>query len=210
MVFLIGLGAALALVYGAAFCWKPESWLRTMIKTGSVASPAVALGQMGLPEIALAGLWACALGDLLLSRPGELALRAGIGAFALGHIFYIYAFLTLWPLGVPDPVFVIVTVGLIALGLSTERWLTPRTGALRGAVRGYVVLILMMGIAAAMPGGPRVWVLAGALCFVASDLILSTQLFLGQQGRAGSYAVWGLYWGAQALIFYGIWGFTTV
>jgi uncharacterized membrane protein YhhN len=207
MIILVGLGAGLALLYGAAYCWRSESWIRSLIKTGSIALPAVALSFYALPGMALAGLWACVLGDFLLSRPGQVALRAGIVAFATGHVFYIVSFLTLWPLSSPDLLFWMVALGLGALGLSTERWLTPHTGALRGAVRVYVVLILAMGISAAVPGGPRLWVLAGALCFVLSDLILSTQLFLAQRGRAGAYAVWGLYCMAQALIIFGIWEF---
>lgn len=208
LTLLIGSGALLALLYGVAFCWRPESWPRSLIKTGSVALPAVALGMMGLPLLALLGLWACALGDFLLSRPGQTALKAGIGAFALGHICYGLAFVFVLPVGAPDGLFWGVAVVLVLLGLSTERWLAPHTGELRGAVRGYVLLILAMGIAAALPGGPRLWVLAGALSFVASDLILSTQLFLGQGARTGAYAVWGLYWGAQALIMYGFYVFS--
>lgn len=205
---LIGSGAVLALLYGVAFCWRPESWLRSSVKTGSVVLPAAALSMLGLPWLALMGLWACALGDYLLSRPGGAVLKAGIAAFALGHICYSLAFLFILPVGAPDGLFWGVAIVLVLLGLSTERWLSPHTGELRGAVRVYVLLILGMGIAAALPGGPRLWVLAGALCFVASDLILSTQLFLGRDTRVGAYAVWGLYYGAQALIMYGFYDFS--
>jgi uncharacterized membrane protein YhhN len=207
MAFLMLCGAALAVVYGGWFCWRPESWRRSLVKTGSVVLPAVALGQFGLPGVALAGLWACALGDFLLSRPGETMLRAGVGAFALGHVFYVATFLFVLPVEGPDTWFWLVTLVLILLGASTEVWLSPHTGELRNIVRGYVVLILAMGVAAALPGGPRGWVLAGALCFVASDLILSRQLFLGQSSRVGAHAIWALYWGAQALIMYGVYAY---
>ena len=162
----------------------------------------------GLPGLALAGLWACALGDFLLSRPGESILKAGIGAFALGHVLYVLAFVTVLPVGAPDLLFWGVAAALIGLGLSTERWLAPHTG---GAAAGWcgatVVLILAMGVAAALPWEGRGWVLAGALCFVASDLILSTQLFLGRSSRLGAHAIWALYWGAQALIMTGFYVF---
>ncbi len=207
MTILILTGAGLALLYGVWFCWRGESWPRSLIKTASVVLPALSLSMMGLPLLALVGLWACALGDFLLSRPGETTLKAGIGAFALGHVFYVLAFLVVWPIGAPDALFWVVGVALLLLGLSTERWLSPHTGELRAVVRGYVVLILLMGITAALPGGPRVWVLAGALSFVASDLILSTQLFLGRESRTAAHAIWALYWAAQALIMYGFYAF---
>lgn len=209
-MILIAVGAVLALVYGAVYCWREESWLRSAIKTASVVLPTVALTGMGLPVLALAGLWACVLGDFLLSRPGETILKAGIGAFALGHILYILAFVTVFPLDAPDGLFWGVTVALLGLGVSTEVWLSPKTGALRPVVRGYVVLILLMGGCAALPGVPRAYLLTGALCFIGSDLILSTQLFLGKGGRVSSYAVWGLYWAAQALIMAGFWRFAGV
>ncbi|WP_319826398.1 lysoplasmalogenase [Thalassovita sp.] len=205
MIWLIAAGLLLGLVYGAAFCWRTESWLRTAIKTGAVALPALALSLSGLPVLALAGLWACVLGDFLLSRPSEAMLKGGIAAFALGHVLYVAAFLTVFPVAAPDGLFWAVVVVLTGLGLSTERWLAPHTGALRWAVRGYVGLILSMGISAALPGVPREWVLTGALCFVASDLILSTLIFLGHAGRVRAYAVWALYYGAQGLIMAGFW-----
>jgi uncharacterized membrane protein YhhN len=210
MHILILTGAVLALIYGLWFCWRAESWLRSVIKTGSVVLPAIALGQMGMPGLALAGLWACALGDFLLSRPGEAILKAGIAAFALGHVLYVLAFFTVLPVGAPDLLFWITAAGLVVLGLSTERWLSPHTGDLRGVVRGYVVLILAMGVVAALPWQGRVWVLAGALCFVASDLILATQLFLGGRSRGAAYAIWALYWGAQALIMTGFYVFAAL
>ena len=204
MAGLIGLGGMLALIYGVGFCWRGESWLRTGIKTGAMVLPALAVSMAGLPLLAVVGLWACIAGDYLLSRPGPVMLKAGIGAFALGHVFYVVSFLTLFPMRGADGVFWAVLAGLIGLGLSTEVWLSPRTGALRGAVRGYVVLILAMGVSAALSGGPRLFLLGGALCFIASDLILSTILFLGKGGRLAAFAVWGLYYAAQGLILWGL------
>ena len=130
---------------------------------------------------------------------------AGIGAFALGHILYVVGFVSLFDPGRPDLLFWTVTGGLIALGASTELWLSAHTGPLRPLVRIYVGLILGMGICAALPGLPREFLLTGALSFVASDLILSTLIFLGWTARWASYAVWGLYWLAQALIMAGFW-----
>lgn len=196
----ISAGAALALLYLVRFCWASESWAKTVVKTGALGLPAVGLALMGWPPLFLAGLAACVLGDFLLSRPGQRALMAGIGAFALGHILYVVAMVAGFDL---SPVWAL-SVALIALGLSTERWLAPHTGDMRGPVRGYVVLILSMGIVAAMTGVPLIiW---GALAFIASDLILSVELFRAPRGtlaRAAPFAIWGLYVLAQALLILG-------
>jgi uncharacterized membrane protein YhhN len=75
-------------------------------------------------------------------------------------------------------------------------------------VRGYVVLIGLMGLAAlALPAQPgQVWLRAGAALFIASDLMLAIQLFVTRdplrQRRLG-LALWPAYWAGQALIFWG-------
>ena len=194
---LILAGGLLSALYLLRFCWAGPSWAKTAVKTGSLGFPALALWLMGWPGLFVAGLFACVAGDFLLSRPGQRALMAGIGAFALGHVLYIAAMIGQGGLapayGLP--------AALILLALSTEWWLAPHTGELRWPVRVYVVLIVAMGIAAALTG--RALFIAGALAFVASDLILSLELFdrlHGAAARVAPFAIWGLYIVAQALL----------
>lgn len=200
-------GGALSLLYLVEFCWKAASPLKTFAKTGAVVCPALGLTLVGAPLLPLLGLWACAAGDFLLARDGERGLMAGIGAFALGHVLYVAGFIQLFA---PDffatPVSIIVPIALVLLGLSTEKWLQPHTGELKGPVRGYVGLILIMGCVAAQEPIPQTTIFWGALAFILSDLLLSVQIFVkndGIGGRLGSHLVWLFYYLAQVLILYG-------
>lgn len=194
---LILAGGLLCVLYLLRFSWDGESWPKTVVKTASLGLPALALWLMGWPGVFVAGLAACVLGDFLLSRPGEGALRAGIGAFALGHVAYIAA---MAGQGVLSPAYVL-PAALVVLAVSTEAWLIPHTGALRWPVRAYVIIIVAMGIVSAQTG--QGWLIAGAVTFIASDLVLSMQLFgllSGAVSRVAPFAVWGLYVAAQALL----------
>ncbi len=185
---------------------RPESLIRSIVKTASVALLALAAALAGGPILLVAALALCALGDWLLSRPGEGAFMAGIGAFAAGHLAYVAAFLThpLADLGrltaMPQPA---IIVAMAVLGLGAARLLAPRAGALRGPVLGYIPVIVSMALAALVlpPVGALAWLLPAALLFVFSDLVLAGETFLlpeGHRARAATpYIVWASYWGAQ-------------
>lgn len=189
------ISAALAALYGIAFAADTgHSWLRTAIKTGSVAGLAGIAAGSGAPPAIIAGLALGALGDLFLSRPGERAFLAGMAAFAAGHIAYALAFGPgLAPLWLP--------AGLVLLAASTEIWLAPHTGPLRWPVRAYVLVICLMAALAA--ARPEPLLRAGAALFVASDLLLALALFVTREParrRLLSRLLWPAYWGGQALI----------
>ncbi|WP_323785157.1 lysoplasmalogenase family protein [Thalassovita sp.] len=204
------IGAALSLTYLIGFCWRGPGLIKTLVKTGAVAAPAFGISLAGASGWALAGLWACVAGDFLLSRPGEAWLKSGIAAFALGHIFYVLALLTGFGPGFgADWIGGAVPLALLLLGLSTELWLIPHCGPLKGPVRFYVLLILVMGGIAAQLPIPRIPVLAGALTFILSDLILSVELFVlsgGWFGRLAPFFIWFFYYAAQVLLFMGFMG----
>lgn len=192
----------LALVYGAVYSGQPPSAARSAVKTGAVAGLALAALPAGAPALVAAGLALGAAGDFFLSRDGTRAFLAGMAAFALGHLAYAAAFLVpgTWP---PLP----AVLPLLALALSTELWLAPRTGGLRGPVRGYIVVITLMALAAfTLPDG-RAIALAGALLFLVSDLLLSLELFVLSDGglkRLAGRLLWAAYWSGQALILWGM------
>ncbi len=176
---------------------------RSVVKTLPLLMLAGLAWVLGLPGVLLAGLILSALGDLALSRDGEPAFLAGLGAFALAHVFYVICFLQVAQSGVPLWA-IAVGVGLLALFLSTEWWLAPHTGPLRAPVRAYVVIIAAMGYSALMlPAELRLATL-GAGLFILSDLILAIQLFRLTPGTARSiragWAVWVFYIAAQAAI----------
>jgi len=203
---ILPLAAACALAY-LPLAARPASKMRSITKTLAVALLALVAATGQGPMLLVAALTLCALGDLLLSRDGEGAFMAGIGAFAAGHLAYIALFLT-HPLADPTRLMqspqVWFAAGFAALGVVMAVVLAPRAGALKGAVLGYIPIILGMGIAAlAVPGqGLLVWVLPAALAFVASDLVLAFETFVLRDDhplkRATPYVVWPLYWGAQA------------
>ncbi|OYX40465.1 MAG: hypothetical protein B7Z02_18265 [Rhodobacterales bacterium 32-67-9] len=199
---LCALAAALAALYGAVFTGRAPSWPKTLVKTGAVAALAVAALPLGAPGLIGTGLALGALGDFFLSRPGTRAFLAGMAAFAAGHLAYAAEFFTT---GTRPPV--AAALALIVLALSTELWLSPRTGALRGPVRAYVVVIVAMALAALTLPADGQLALAGALLFLASDLLLALDLFVvaapGVKRLLGP-ALWAAYWGGQALILAGM------
>lgn len=204
--------AELALRAGAAACAliylfmaaQPPGLLRSLVKTASVALLAVAALLAGAPWLLAVALGLCALGDLFLSRDGEAAFMAGVGAFAAGHLAYAVLFLTRDASGparlLEMPGFAIAVL-LLVLGLVMARILAPRAGALKGPVLGYIPIILGMGAAAlTLPLGT--WAFAAAAAFMLSDMVLAAETFVLPEDhvlrRITPFAVWPLYWGAQA------------
>ncbi|WP_415182247.1 lysoplasmalogenase family protein [Phaeovulum sp.] len=199
-LFSAALLAALAMAFH--YCVQDPSAAKSVIKTTSVAMLALIGVVIDAPMLVILGLGLGALGDYFLSRPGQRAFLAGMGAFGAGHLAYVAAFVgagaalpPFWP-----------ALALIGLGLSTESWLAPRTGSLRLAVRAYVLIILAMALAAlGLP--PRLGqIRAGALAFLLSDLVLALEIFVLSDGplrRAAKYLLWALYWLGQVLILFG-------
>lgn len=223
VVLAVGALAA-AVVYGLRFVAREEKGrIGAGVKTASTGLlvPALALagqaGGGGWFWLVPLGLALGALGDLCLALKGERLFMAGVAAFGLGHLAYAGGFL----LRSGDLGFDglsagegLALAGLTGLLVSTEVWLAPRTGNLRGPVRGYVALIGLMGLAAVLlPAAPGQGVLrAGAVLFILSDLMLAVQLFvLRDPGlrRGLSLTLWPAYWAGQALIGWGalqFWG----
>ncbi len=195
--------AACALIY-LPMAAQPPGFARSVLKTASVALLALAALLTGAPWLLAVALGLCALGDLFLSRDGEGAFMAGVGAFAAGHLVYAVLFLTRSEgdagLLVQLPGAVILAV-LAVLGLAMARVLAPRAGALKGPVLAYIPIILGMGAAAlTLPFGS--WVFAAACAFMLSDMVLAAETFVLAEDHAlrriTPFAVWPLYWGAQA------------
>ena len=202
----LSLPAAAAVGYWLGHSGRAPSWRGSVLKTAAVAGLAVLGAMAGAPGLIVAGLAFGAVGDLALSRPGTSAFLAGMAAFAVGHLAYVAAFL-----GPGAPSWAIlswVMVPFLVLVASSEVWLAPHTGALRWPVRGYVVVIAAMGLAALhLPPGHGV-VQVGVALFVLSDLLLALELFvLPARGttapRCLSLTVWAAYWGGQMMILLG-------
>lgn len=200
---LTGAAACCALAY-LPLAPRPESLLRSCIKTASVALLALAALLAQAPWPLVLALSFCALGDWLLSRPGDRAFMAGVGAFAAGHMGYVALFLSrpdANPDRLADSPQIWIALGLVLFGLAMARKLAPRAGDLRLPVLIYIPIILAMGVAAlTLPTATPV--LPAALAFIASDTVLAAEKFLWPAGhpalRWTPLTIWPLYWGAQA------------
>lgn len=181
---------------------RPAGWLRSTVKTAAVALLALFALQAGAPALLVLALGLCAAGDYALSRPGERAFLAGALAFGAGHLSYIALFLSAPasdPARLSDPIRLGALIGLIGLGALMLRLVVPRAGRLKGAALAYTPVILTMSAAAlTLPGA----VPLAALAFLISDMILAADVFLMRPGQSrrrwAPYAIWPLYWGAQA------------
>lgn len=206
-------GALCAVIYLLGFCYRAASTPKTALKTLSIGALVITSLIAGAPLWLTLALAACALGDYFLSRDGAADFIKGVGAFAVGHLFYIILFLT-------DPLSdtslittnsrvatlsVLIVMSLLMMGI-----LWFYAGKLRQAVLGYITIITAMGIAAATLPWQAHYdvVMLGVVFFILSDLILSMQLFLMTKGawpsKAAPFLVWSFYWPAQMLITAGL------
>ena len=169
----------------AAFVWAALAW-------GALAS--------SFGSWILAGLAACALGDvLLISKRTPEALRAGMVAFGIGHTLFAIAFIGQ---GLAPAATLAAGGVVLAMGLWVWRWLRPQLERTeRRSVPPYLFVIGAMlccafGAAAGGAAGPAT---AGALLFAVSDLAVAQDRFV-----APSFAstLWGLpaYYTAQLLL----------
>ncbi len=205
MLALTGIGAVLAVVFWAGFCWRGPSPAKSWIKTGSVAVLALAAAGQGLPWLA-AALGFGAFGDYCLSRNGEKWFLAGMGGFGVAHV--LYGIVMLGGAALPGRWWAMIPFGLFGLVMAALLW--RRAGELRVPILIYLCIIMGMAFVALALGTQAFWplVLVAALLFVTSDSLLATELFLLPRvhpaHRALPFLVWPTYWLAQAGFLWGI------
>jgi uncharacterized membrane protein YhhN len=200
----------LGVMYWAGWCWREGGgWSGLIVKTGSTALLALFAFLAGGPWLLVAGLALSSAGDafLAMDKPGQDKwLKPGMAAFFLAHVAYVALF---WALPQADRSLLNLTaqIVLVLSGVAFVRWLAPSLGPMRIPVFAYTAIILVMGAAALRLQPPFLLVTLGAVMFVASDMILSLQLFTRPAGAAKrvgpSLAVWGFYFFGQALIAWG-------
>jgi len=203
------LSAASALIY-LLILGAGSSLLRSAVKTLSVALLAVLAVLQGAPMLLFAALALSAVGDWFLSRDGEPAFLAGLGSFLAAHIAYAALF---WTIGggladiTGDVGRLALAVVMILLALAMLVLLMRAVGpGMRLPIVLYICAIVAMGLTAV---SQPVWLVTiGALSFMASDTILAGERFLvpaiSPHRVWMRYAVWVLYYGAQALMLVGI------
>lgn len=148
------------------------------------------------------------LGDLLLANllPLKQGFLAGMAAFALGHIAYIAAILTLTPRIQWAVEGIALLVGLVGWYLAVFRG-GKASGMLRWAALPYALLLATTaGVATGLAiQTPQFVPLAiGAALFLVSDLLVAGEQFGQLRFPHSGEAVWLTYGPAQLLIVYAV------
>ncbi|MCI0572117.1 MAG: lysoplasmalogenase [Myxococcaceae bacterium] len=134
-----------------------------------------------------------ALGDVALDFEGPTAFMAGLGAFLVGHLFYIAAFTRLARKGTLRWG---RAAAVVAAGVALGAYLVPRTGGLALPVAGYVLAITAMATTAVLAARTSPLLVIGALSFLASDTTIAMRKFVVPLPWAG-YFVMVTYYLAQ-------------
>jgi uncharacterized membrane protein YhhN len=152
-------------------------------------------------QIILAGLVACALGDVfLLSRKSESFFKAGIAAFAVGHLIYTWAFIHKTG---DEMSAAMIVASFMILGIATFFfiWLKPKLPrGLKAPVLLYVMIIVWMVHGSLRMDMGQLLILApiAAIMFAASDMFVARDRFVKPDPK-NALAITPLYFGAQAL-----------
>jgi uncharacterized membrane protein YhhN len=185
-----------------------ETLLRSAVKTLAVALLAALAAVQGGPLLLVAALALSALGDAFLSRDNDKAFLGGLASFLAAHLAYIALFFLsgaggelLW-----QPWRTVMALAMAAFAVAMLIMLWRRVAPdLRLPVAAYAAAILGMGVSALTLD--NVWIIVGAVLFMASDGLLAAEKFLVAAISAHRdwmrYAVWALYYAAQLMIMLG-------
>lgn len=147
----------------------------------------------------VAALAVHSVGDGLLNLGSDYLLM-GMGAFFLGHLGYIVAFLphrySLAELPRRRRVAIVLLV-VAMIALTAYIWPMLR-GPLTVASPVYALALTAMAVTALLGRWQGPWVAGGALLFVLSDVVLGLKLFAGQDALAP--IIWPAYAAAQILM----------
>ena len=186
---------------------RPPSHRRTVVKAGSVAMLALLAFMESGPILLFAALVLSAVGDAFLAYRSDRAFMSGLAAFLLGHLAYVALFM-LGGSGVEAIVgwrLALAVAMAVAVAASIAILWRGVPDAMKLPVVVYSLAILAMGVASLTVPNPVVTL--GAVLFMASDSLLALGRFRADlaEGRGWlPYAVWALYYLAQAIITLGI------
>jgi len=133
------------------------------------------------------GLIFCLIGDVCLALPQEKAFKAGLVAFLVGHVFYVFSFSSLIPISywiLPGLFFILGMSAFIFF------WLRPHLKSMLIPVLIYIVVITVMVSGAwavfwksSFQISGRVLILVGSLCFYFSDVFVARDKFIKEEYR---------------------------
>lgn len=156
--------------------------------------------------IILSGLIACAMGDIfLLSRKSDNVFKAGMAAFAVGHLLYMTAFgLQFEGLDIDG----YIVTGLTLISATTFfLWLKPHLAKdMIALTLVYTAIISLMVIASIARFNYFLKYAAplGAILFAISDMFVARDRFVKPSPK-NALAITPLYFGAQALFAFSVW-----
>lgn len=180
---------------------KPAEWIAKPIASTVFVVAAVVWGALDTSygRWVLAALVCSWCGDVLLIPRSQRSFLAGLGAFLMGHVAYVGAFVTR---GVSHAASLVAFALLLVPAVLVGRWLLPHVPrAMKVPVLAYMGVITTMVACAA--GAVTVlgdrWLLVGAVAFYLSDLSVARDRFVapGFDNKR-----WGipLYYGAQLVL----------
>ena len=138
-------------------------------------------------------------GDVLLGAAG---FAVGGGAFLLGHLAAVGLYLRNRrpELALADGIFAAALIPAVV----AAAFLLPADRAGAPGVAVYALGLSAMAASAWISRFPRDWVAAGALMFVASDLLIFGRAALLAGQAWPGFAIWSCYFAGQALICVGV------
>jgi uncharacterized membrane protein YhhN len=155
----------------------------------------------------LVGLIFCLIGDVCLAFPHKKAFIGGLAAFLIGHVFYIFSFLSLTQI-----IDWISTGALIIFIMSASIlfWLRSHLKSMLVPVLLYIIVITVMASGAwavfwksSFPISGRTLILVGSLCFYFSDLFVARNKFIKEEYRNRLLGL-PLYYSGQFLLAFSI------
>lgn len=159
--------------------------------------------------LVLAGMIFGFVGDLFMAGvTGQPDVALGMGAFSIGHVFYMLAFrqyaLALGLIRIAPYAFAVILLWLFVI----VYWVLQVRGSVEDSrleIGGLVYGLILTGMAGIAVGlaiqQPAFWPLAlGGLLFVVSDALIAARIFAGQRFRFMGDSIWTTYIIAQALI----------
>jgi len=135
----------------------------------------------------LVGLILCLIGDVCLALPQKKAFMGGLVAFLVGHVFYIFGFLSLIPISHWISIGVFIILGVSAFIFF---WLRPHLKSMLVPVMIYIVVITLMAFGAwavfwksSFQISGRALILVGSFCFYFSDVFVARNKFVKEEYR---------------------------
>jgi uncharacterized membrane protein YhhN len=129
----------------------------------------------------------CLIGDVCLALPLKKAFIGGLAAFLVGHVFYIFSFLSL------TAIFHWISIGVLIIFVVSAfifLWLRPHLKSLLIPVLLYILVITVMASGAwtvfwksSFQISGRALILVGSLCFYVSDVFVARHKFIKEEYR---------------------------